>query len=101
MTKNEPRVVNAVGRESPTPAASGAPTPPEHSAAVALGAKLGDATAAAGSTIRFGTMRWRMSIIESVTRTAQKPAASTASAVGPKTAKQATMSAAVTPSTTG
>lgn len=49
MTKNEPRVVNAVGRESPTPAASGAPTPPEHSAAVALGAKLGDATAAAGS----------------------------------------------------
>ena len=37
-------------------------------------------------------MRWRASITESVTRTAQNPAASAASGVGPKTATHATMS---------
>ena len=39
--------------------------------------------AAAGSTIRFGTIRCSRSIAESATRTTQKTAATTASAVSP------------------
>jgi hypothetical protein len=57
--------------------------------------------AAAGSTIRFGMMKRSMSIADTTTSTAQKNAATAASSVSPKTRKQATISPAVTSSTTG
>ena len=59
------------------------------------------ATTADGTTMRFGTIRCWTSMAESATSTAQKPAASAAQAVAPKTAKHATMSPALTSSTAG
>ena len=58
-------------------------------------------TAAAGRTIRFGTIRCVMSVAVIATSTAQKKAARTALPESPKTTKQAATSPAVASSTAG